>query len=342
MGLKVISPGALLTIQDEGRHGFQRYGIPESGACDRESMHLANILTGNELSEAVLETAIMGPVIEFTTDSVIAITGADMEPLLDGRSIEMYRALRVSEGSVLSFRGLRNGLRTYISLAGGIKVDPVMGSCSLSAKAGIGGLGGRPLYAGDILESKKEGFVPPDIEYRKADRPRTYGGSYEIRIIPGPEDDRFTEEGMETFLNSEYTISGDSDRMGLRLTGPAIRHKTDGNIISNGIPLGAIQVADNGQPIIMLADRQTSGGYAKIGCACTEDMPYLAQARPGDRIRFRRIEVNEAQELILKSRKRTEELKKKMEQPLEEACGPSGIYVIRVGGKEYRVEVQKA
>ena len=186
MGLKVISPGALLTIQDEGRHGFQRYGIPESGACDRESMHLANILTGNELSEAVLETAIMGPVIEFTTDSVIAITGADMEPLLDGRSIEMYRALRVSEGSVLSFRGLRNGLRTYISLAGGIKVDPVMGSCSLSAKAGIGGLGGRPLYAGDILESKKEGFVPPDIEYRKADRPRTYGGSYEIRIIPGP------------------------------------------------------------------------------------------------------------------------------------------------------------
>ena len=342
MGVKITDPGALLTIQDGGRQGYQRYGIAESGACDRESLTLGNLLVGNQPNTPVLEATLIGPVLEFTSDMLIALTGADMEPRINGRTVDNYCAIRVWAGDVLTFGGLKNGLRTYISFEGGLRGDNDLKSASTDLRAGLGGISGRALRAGDMIETGNSMSQEISSSPRQIDPPTEYTGSYEIRVVLGPEDEKFTKEALKRFFEDEYTVSDEYDRMGIRLRGPFIEHIGKADIISNGIPKGAIQVADNGQPIIMLADRQTVGGYTKLGCVASVDLPLIAQARAGDRIRFKEINVYDAQKLIAERSRRWKAIAKDIssgdtahKQNL--ACR----YRVLIDGREFDVEVSK-
>ena len=297
----VHTAGLLTTVQDRGRYGYQRFGMPVSGAMDVFSLELANLLVGNDPGDACLEATISGPELEFTGATWIAITGADMDPHLNGLAIPINTAIDVRPGDRLGSRGLRSGCRAYIAFAGGIAVPPVMGSRSTYLRAGIGGFQSRALMPGDELplgepvgnpRLKKipEGLIP---EYKHEQT---------IRIISGPEAHYFEIAGLRSFLSTEYTVTAQSDRMGYRLTGEPIRHKEGmTNIISAGISLGTVQVPGDGQPIILMADRQTSGGYARIANVITADLTLLAQMRPGDRIRFRETTLEDARKLYLHS-----------------------------------------
>ena len=295
----VHTAGLLTTVQDRGRYGYQRFGMPVSGAMDVFSFELANLLVGNDPGDACLEATISGPELEFTGATWIAITGADMDPRLNGQGIPMNTTIDVRPGDRLGFRGLRSGCRAYIAFAGGIAVPPVMGSRSTYLRTGIGGFQGRALMPGDELplgepkgkpRLKKipEGLIP-DYKHEQT-----------IRIISGPEAHYFEIVGLRSFLSTEYTVTAQSDRMGYRLSGEPIQHKEGmTNIISAGISLGTVQVPGDGQPIILMADRQTSGGYARIANVITVDLTLLAQLRPGDIVRFSETTLDSARQLYL-------------------------------------------
>lgn len=285
---KVIQPGLLTTVQDLGRYGYQQYGVPVSGAMDDYALRIANLLVGNNEGEACLEMTLLGPQLQVLGDTAVAITGADLSPMLNNSSIPMWAAVAVGPGDTISFPCPRGGCRSYLAVAGGIDVPRVMGSSSTYTKSHIGGFEGRALHAGDYLKS---GRVRPGILGRGL--PPQYVPEYrkqsELRVMLGPQDDYFTENGIHTFLHSEYTVSMEADRVGYRLQGSRIEHKTSADIISDGIPLGAVQVPRDGLPIVLLADRHTTGGYTKIAVVITADIPKLAQAKPGDKVRFRQI-----------------------------------------------------
>lgn len=303
MGTVIVhKAGLLTTVQDRGRYGYQRFGMPVSGAMDVFSLELANLLVGNDPGNACLEATISGPDLEFTGATMVAITGADMNPHLNGQGIPMNTVVDVRPRDTLGFRGLRSGCRAYIAFAGGIAVPLVMGSRSTYLRAGIGGFQGRALNKGDELplgEARRpsvikvipEGLIP---EYKHEQT---------IRVIPGPEAHNFEVSGLRSFLSTEYTVTARSDRMGYRLSGEPIKHKEGmTNIISAGISVGTVQVPGDGQPIILMADRQTSGGYARIANIITVDLTHLAQIRPGGIICFKETTLNIAQQLHLERR----------------------------------------
>ncbi len=285
--IRVLIPGALTTVQDLGRFGYQQFGMPCSGVMDQRAYRTANELVGNAGGEAVLEHTLFGGSYRLESDTVIAITGADMAPVLGGQPCPMNRPILAAAGSTLSLGMAVSGCRTYLAAAGGIDVPPVMGSRSTNLKCGIGGYQGRALRRGDLLPVG----VPPcpyeEISGRRAKQP-DYPSSITVRVIPGPQEDAFTGTGLQTFYSQPYTVSAQSDRMGCRLNGPAIESVCGTDIISDGIVFGSIQVTSAGQPIILLADRQTTGGYAKIATVCTADLPALAQCRPGNTIYFQK------------------------------------------------------
>lgn len=296
MAVKMIMPGAMTTIQDAGRFGYQAYGIAVSGAMDERAYAQANYLVGNPAGEAVLEMVLFGGALEVTEDTVAAVTGADMEPTIDGEKVPMNRPLLLKKGQTLAFGEARSGCRTYVAFAGGINVPEVMGSRSTNLKCRIGGLEGRALRAGDVLElgeAKREFYEICD----RRTEPYAKQEILEIRVIEGPQEDCFTEKGKQDFYSGIYTITEQSDRMGYRLQGPAVESVAGTDIISDAIPLGAVQVPRNGQPIVLLKDRQTTGGYAKIAVACSFDLPRLVQGRPGDKVRFRKISVEKAEQI---------------------------------------------
>ncbi|MBA4322887.1 MAG: hypothetical protein C0408_08740 [Odoribacter sp.] len=303
----IQSAGLLTTVQDLGRYGYQRYGMPVAGAMDTFSLQLANLLVGNRPGDACLETTLTGPEILFSSSGAIAISGGDMSQCLNGKSISLNRTIEINSGDILSFAGLKKGCRSYIAFAGGINVPPVMGSCSTYLRGKIGGFGGRALKAGDeialgevsgkitIMEIPKE-IIPP------------YYASQIIQIIPGPEVKRFELEGISHFLTSEYHVTDQSDRMGYRLSGNPIRQQPPiADIISAGISFGTIQIPGNGQPIILMADRQTTGGYTRIANVVSTDLTLVAQLKPGDHIRFREISLEKAQELFIARQRLVEE-----------------------------------
>lgn len=298
MSVKVTMPGVLTTVQDAGRFGYQKSGIRTSGVMDAESYEKANYLVGNEHGEAVLEATLYGGAMEFTEDAVIAITGADMEPEVNHEPVSMYRPLAVKAGSSLSLGMAKTGCRTYIAFAGGIQVPAVMGSRSTDIKCRIGGYQGRALTAGDEIRIG-HGKRYEEVKDRKAEA-ASYPALISLRVIEGPQEEYFTEKGKKTFYSETYTISDQSDRMGYRLEGAAIESVSGTDIISDGIPMGAIQVPASGRPIVLLADRQTTGGYAKIGTVCSFDLPKLVQGKPGDQVRFVKLSVEEAQNMYRK------------------------------------------
>lgn len=290
--IEVIEPGLLTTVQDLGRYGYMRYGVPTAGAMDLYALRVANILVGNPEDAACLEMTITGPKLRFISDALVSIAGADMTPTLDGKPVPMWRSVMVRQGETLSFGSLKEGSRAYLAVAGGIDVPEVMNSRSTYLKAGFGGLCGRALAAGNRLSIPT--ISPPiDLEGRRAPRP-SYGHDLELRVLLGPQDDYFTGQGLDTFLGSTYTITPQSDRMGYRLEGPKIEHKSTPDIVSDGIPFGGIQVAGDGQPIVLMADRGTSGGYTKIATVISVDVGRLAQGIPGDKVRFKAVEIHDA------------------------------------------------
>ncbi len=295
--IKIIKHGLQTTVQDSGRSGYQQYGMPVSGAMDTYSLKLANILVGNKPNEACLEATSIGPEIEFDIDTFIAICGANMQARINGNEVEMYRTISVKSGDKLSFKGLKSGFRTYISFAGGIDVPIIMGSKSTYLRGKIGGFKGRQLKSGDEL---KIGNISSNVDIKEASKDQIpiYNDYLTARIIAGPEANYFTMDALEKFLYTDYQLSSQSDRMGYRLMGEKLIHKSSADIISSGIALGTIQVPAHGQPIIMMADRQTTGGYPRIANVISSDLPYLAQLKPGDTIRFQEIKLEKASELI--------------------------------------------
>lgn len=294
MSILVKTSGPLTTVQDEGRFFHQSSGIRPSGVMDVAAYEAANALVGNENGEAVLEMTFLGATLEFRSTAWFAVTGADMQAKLDGAPVERYRAIHAEAGQILAFGMAANGCRGYLAVRGGIDVPLVMGSRSTDMSAKLGGFEGRALKAGDVLSTIPDGgWTPSDLRY---DLP-VYESAVEVRVIPGPQEEYFTASGVGTFFSSAYEISPNSDRMGLRLEGPEIESFSGTDIVSDGIVFGSIQVPSGGKPIILMADHQTAGGYAKIGTVLSFDLPKLAQARPGDTVRFTRISAEEAQAL---------------------------------------------
>lgn len=316
MGIIVENPGILTTVQDEGRFGFQQYGVSPAGPMDIHSFYLANILAGNNRSEGVLEMTFQGPTLTFQNDNIIAVTGASMSPCVNGQPIPMYQAVTVRAGDTLSF-GMTNGngSRGYLAFAGGLDVPLVMGSKSTLMRNELGGIKGRKLEQGDVI-----GFVSPKTELsnlslRKLEPEKFAGKELTLRVVAGPQDTDFTEEELKHFFWYSAVITNEFDRMGCRLQREEpLKHIGDGNIITDGIAFGSIQVPSNGQPIIMLADRQSTGGYSKIGTVISVDLPKLAQSVPGCRVRFVRVGVELAQNLYLRHLEKIENLEKQLGQ----------------------------
>jgi biotin-dependent carboxylase-like uncharacterized protein len=297
--LQILQPGLLTTVQDTGRYGHQRYGVPVSGAMDLFSLRAANFLVGNDQGDACLEMTAIGPRARFHSDAYISITGGDLTPLLNDEPLAQWCCVRVTRGSILSFGGPRDGLRSYLAIAGGIDVPEVLGSRSTYLKSAIGGLEGRALAVGDVL-SRGESAGPQTEERGLPDslESPTYGHRHEVRVVLGPQTEAFTEKGIATLLGSDYSVSADSDRMGCRLDGPPVEHVSGADIVSDGTPLGAVQVPADGQPIILLADRGTAGGYAKVATVIGPDVSRLGQAMPGDTLTFKSVTVEEAHSIL--------------------------------------------
>lgn len=305
MAIGVLSPGPLTTVQDLGRFGYQQFGIPCSGVMDEQSYRTANELLGNRNGEAVLEFTLFGGSYFFDADAVIALTGADMAATLGGAPCPSYRPVFVPAGSTLMLGVAKSGCRAYLAVAGGINVPPVLGSRSTNLKCKMGGFEGRALRAGDVLPvglpAGADILAAQDTAaayYEKIRQnsaaPAVYSSEITVRAIPGPQDDRFTSDGLHTFFSCSYKVSEQSDRMGCRLDGPAVESIGGTDIVSDGIVFGSVQVTPAGQPIVLMADRQTTGGYAKIATVLSADLPLLAQVRPGDTVRFQKTEVASA------------------------------------------------
>ena len=293
---EVVEPGILTMVQDLGRYGYSQFGVPPCGASDPFSLRVANLLVGNEEGEACLETAIMGLKLRAIRETIIAITGGDLSPTLNGEPLEMWRTHLVIEGDVIGFPKVRAGCRAYFAIRGGIALPTIMGSKSTYFSGKFGGLEGRALKRGDIL------FTPdaaPSFGKIGIRFPGEWTPVYEkealLRCIPGPQDQHFTDAGFTTFRSSTYRVTSQSDRMGIRLEGPKIERRPDveESIISESLIPGAIQVPGDGKPIIILTELVT-GGYTKIATIISADIPRAAQLKPGDRVRFEPIRIEEA------------------------------------------------
>lgn len=286
-GIKILEPGLLTSIQDTGITGFQKYGIGQSGAMDQISFALANQICGNEKNAACLETTLEGPSIRFVTACDFAITGAVFEnATLDGMHIEMNKKISAKAGSLVSCGFASKGLRSYIAFSGGLLVPKVFRSSSTNLKSKLGGYMGRKLQADDQLAigiNKKNPLLVPDNKSTEE-----FTENKDVLLldcIKSSQFDFFQEKIVKKFTDSIYTVSTESDRMGIRFTGPGLEcGKTD--IISDAIPFGAVQITSAGLPVVMAADRQTTGGYAKIACVKKSAMYRLAQALPGTKVRF--------------------------------------------------------
>lgn len=294
--LLVVDPGPLATVQDLGRVGYQRFGVPVSGAMDEYALRLANLLVGNPPGEAAIEFTLAGGSYQAEADGCrVAVAGGDFPVAINGRPAGAYASHTLRRRDRLVIGRAVAGTRGYLAVAGGLDLAPVLGSRSTYVRSALGGLDGAPLRAGSRLPlAAPDRFEGPDRWLSPAlwPKPRDV-----LRVVFGPQDDLFTEAGKATFLSNAYRILPQSDRMGYRFEGPPIEHAADYNIVSDGIAAGSVQVVGNGQPIVLLADRQTTGGYAKIATVVSVDLPVLAQNRPGQALRFAAVSLEEAEAL---------------------------------------------
>jgi antagonist of KipI len=282
--ITVVRPGLFTTIQDAGRWGHQASGVPVSGPMDRLSHRVANALVGNEPTAALLEATLAGPEIRIETAAVIAVTGADLSARLDSEDIPLHRPITCRSGAVLRFGERRSGTRAYIAFGGGITVPPVLGSRTTHTYCGLGGVDGRAIAAGDRFPLGEQRTPSP---WRVISRPtRTVSGGARVRIMPGPQLDHFPPEALDVLQRTRFTVTSQSDRMGYRLTGATIPRVEDREMISDATFTGALQVPPSGDPILLMSDRQTSGGYPQIATVISADLPVAGQLAPGDWIEF--------------------------------------------------------
>jgi len=331
MGFRVIHPGLLTTVQDLGRFGYQRYGVSPSGMADAFHGRMANLLVGNSESAALLEATLWGPTLEMTSAGFLAVSGADLGMALNGSPLPMNACVPFSAGDQLASAGNCSGCRAYLAFSGGLDVPSVMGSRSTDLKAGFGGFRGRALAAGDEI-----GFLPAEsLSYPALRATRDFPFSDEpLRILPGPQADAFTREGWQALLTGAFRVEEASDRMGCRLSGPEITHKTDANILSAATAPGTIQVPANGQPIVLLPARQTTGGYTQIAQVIWTDLSRAAQARPGDQIRFAMTDEAEALLLYRKQENFLSRLRQNLVMPVRS-------FRIDTGKSSYTAAVQE-
>ena len=292
MELSIVKPGMLTSVQDLGRWGYQASGVPVAGAMDLPALRMGNVMVGNEEGAAALEVTLMGPEITLAGEGCAVFAGAELGFSVNGREIASWTVTVLKDGDVISFKGPKGkGCRGYICFGGGVDVPLVMGSRATYTRAKIGGYEGRALKAGDALKTgepsplwrRMDGFTIP------AGMKPDYNPDKPLGILVGLQADFFTEEGLKTLFESEYTLSSESDRMGCRFEGPKVQHKEAGaDIVSDGIPLGTVQIPGHGLPIAMLADRQTTGGYTKVGVLTPASIQALVQRMPGMKARFER------------------------------------------------------
>jgi antagonist of KipI len=301
----VHDAGPQTTVQDLGRRGSLRVGIPPSGPMDREAFLLANRLVGNADDAAGLECTLIGPCIEFADERWVAVTGADMPVTLNGAAMPGWAAIEVEAGDVLKLGAARSGVRGYIAISGGIDTPPALGSRSTYLRGRLGGFEGRVLRKADCLPlGPASGGAPAEVHEEMIPN---YTVEPTVRVVLGPQDDRFTKRGIAVLFEAPYEMTQQSDRMGARLRGARIEHTRGHDIISDGVPLGGIQVVGDGQPIVLLADRQSTGGYTKIGAVCSFDIGRVCQVKPGQRLRFRQVSVAGAHEFLRAYRKEVDE-----------------------------------
>jgi biotin-dependent carboxylase-like uncharacterized protein len=320
VAIRVKSSGLLTTVQDTGRFGEYDIGMPPSGAMDVFSYQVGNYLVGNEDGAAGLEITYFGPELEFTEDAVVAVTGAEMPPKINGEEAPTWETLQVREGDILSFDYLKNGARSYLAVAGGMDVPVFMHSRSTYTLIGLGGHEGRALKEDDELglgEARNgEARVGKRVEDDHIPR---YTKETELRVIIGLASYRLTEESMREFLNVEWTVTPDADRVGYRYRGgelgfvereqPAGAGSDPANVVDFGYPIGSIQVPGGVEPIVLMNDAVTGGGYATIGTVISADRDRLAQSKTNDKTRFRSIELEEALAAREDRRKRLAEIK---------------------------------
>ena len=295
---EAIDGGFLSTIQDHGRKGYLRYGVPHSGAIDPFAHRVSNILLGNPSDSATIEVTLPGARFKVLTDTIVAVTGADLGCELNNVRMEPWQPFPVPAGGILSFTSSHSGMRSYIAIVGGFETPLVLGSRATYTRAKLGGLSGRKLYMGDRLSSRVT-EMPENISAFRCPQELipTQSSHLELRVVLGPQDAYFTADGVETFLTASYRITDHADRTGYRLSGPPIAHKEGADILSDGNPLGAVQIAGDGMPMVLLADRGTTGGYTKIATVIGVDVPKLAQACPGDQVTFKEVGLDEAHSL---------------------------------------------
>jgi antagonist of KipI len=282
--LHIAKPGLLTTVQDLGRFGYQATGVPVAGPMDSFSHRLANQLAGNEPEAATLEITLIGPDLIVDADTTIAIAGAQFEVTCDDRLVPSGTSFNVRRGQRIKFGRIQQGARAYMAVAGGIQTEPVLGSRATHLVSHMGGFSGRALVSGDrvpILSGLEQG--PPR---KSAGLMLPSKGRALLRVIAGPQADWFEADALKTIAGVSFRISPQSNRMGYRLQGPPITQVHEGELISEPVGIGAIQVPSAGGPILLMADRQTAGGYPKIGYVITADLPLAGQLAPGDFIEF--------------------------------------------------------
>ena len=299
---RVVQPGPMTLVQDRGRYGFQKLGVSVGGAVDIDSLDLGNRLVGNEQSFAVLEILLGGLEIEFARRTIFALIGTGANATLDGVPLAVNISYVAHAESHLVLGMVNGGLRAYLAVDGGVHAPEILGSRSTHIASKIGGVDGRPLAVDDVVNigesnsSNASGLVLPGYEPESS---MVGLENFTVRVVLGPQDDEFSEAGIDAFLSATYTVSDQSNRQGLRLDGPEIESKTGRyDIVSDAVVNGSIQVPGDAKPIILLADRQTTGGYAKIATVATVDLPKLGQASPGASINFSAISVEESQQLL--------------------------------------------
>ncbi|NYT62686.1 biotin-dependent carboxyltransferase family protein [Alcaligenaceae bacterium] len=305
MSITVIKAGLLSSFQDLGRHGYQHLGVPAGGAMDSRAHRLANLLVGNTEDEATLEVTLTGPVLQFDSPGCIAISGAHLSPSLNKKPIPNNRPIIVRQGDTLAFGPRVSGLRAYIAWNGGIELPTVLSSRSTYLRGGFGGFHGRALKPGDILNlrrplaSSQLDELEQELWKIKVYLPAILGfvPRAAIRVMRGAHTAMFTDASIADFFSSSYRISPQSERMGYRLEGAHLSLNSTTQLLSEATSFGSIQVPQDGSPIILMADRQTTGGYAKIAHAATVDLPVIAQSMPGEALRFTEITLIQAQQL---------------------------------------------
>jgi biotin-dependent carboxylase-like uncharacterized protein len=313
-GLKVLTPGLHTTVQDLGRAGYQAIGVPVSGALDAVNLRLANALAGNPPGTPALEILISGPVFEVAADTVrvaLAGPGASLAIGAEKARVDTGQSVTLLRGEVIEVVAGRQSACCYLAVEGGIAVPLVLGSASTYVRAAIGGLDGRALRDGDLL---------PLAIARASDRPELRlsspappAGDQPIRVVLGPQQEYFSGEAVTALLEGEFRISQSADRMGMRLDGPLLRHRDGWDIVSDAIVTGAIQVPGSGQPILLLADHQTTGGYPKIATVISADLPVVGRRRPGDSLRFAAVTVETAEALCREAERRLTEMVSRLE-----------------------------